>query len=86
MYLGLLGLLLVLMELTHEWRPEETDQKKDLGLGMNPRKAILWHASEFMSDAHARRLRTGLRRKLSSNAARNFVDPKIEVLHPSIIA
>ena len=61
-------LLMVLFDIIHEWRLEETDQGKYVGMGMNPRRAILWHVTEFMSDAHVSRIRTSLRRKLSYTA------------------
>ena len=61
-------LLMVLFDIIHEWRLEETDQGKYVGMGMNPRRAILWHVTEFMSDAHIARIRTSLRRKLSYTA------------------
>ncbi len=40
-------------------------------MGMNPRKAILWHGTEFMSDAHISRIRTSLRRNLSYTAVQS---------------
>ena len=63
-FLALWGLLMVLFEIVHEWRLKETDEGKYVGMGMNPRRAILWHHTEFMNDAHIARIRTSLRRKL----------------------
>ena len=65
---ALLALLQVLFEIVHEWRLEETQAGKYTGIGMNPRRAILWHVTEFMDDAHRVRIRTSLRRKLLSTA------------------
>ena len=62
---------MVLSEIVHEWRLEETDEGKYVGMGMNPRKAILWHVTEFMSDAHISRIRTSLRRRLSYTAVQS---------------
>ena len=68
LFLALWALLMVLFEIIHEWRLKETDEGKYVGMGMNPRRAILWHVTEFMSDAHIARIRTSLRRKLSYTA------------------
>ena len=68
LFLALWALLMVLFDVIHEWRLQETDEGKYVGMGMNPRRAILWHVTEFMSDAHASRIRTSLRRKLSCTA------------------
>ena len=65
---ALWALLIVLFEIIHEWQLKETDEGKYVGMGMNPRRAILWHVTEFMSDAHISRIRTSLRRKLSHTA------------------
>ena len=65
---ALWALLQVLFEIVHEWRLEETHAGKYTGMGMNPRRAILWHVTEFMDDAHRVRIRTSLRRKLGSTA------------------
>lgn len=65
---ALWALLMVLFEIVHEWRLKETHAGKYTGMGMNPRRAILWHVTEFMDDAHTSRIRTSLRRKLSSTA------------------
>ena len=48
--LALWALLAVLFEIIHEWRDE--DAGKDMGMGTNPRRAILWHATEFMTGEH----------------------------------
>ena len=68
LFLALWALLMVLFEIIHEWRLKETDEGKYVGMGMNPRRAILWHVTEFMSDAHIARIRTSLRRKWSCTA------------------
>jgi len=68
---GLGAVLMVLFEIVHEWQPQETEVGKDVGMGMNPRKAILWHFTEFMTDDHISRLRTSKRRKLSSAASQS---------------
>ena len=64
LFRALCGLLMVLFEIVHEWLHKETDQGKEMGMGMNSRSAILWHLAEFLSDAHITRSRTSLRRKL----------------------
>ena len=66
LFIALGGLLQVLFEIVHEWQLKETNMSKYMGIGMNPRKAILWHATEFMSDAHRRSIRICLRRTLSN--------------------
>ena len=53
--------LMVLFEIIYDWRIEETDKWKYAGMGTNPRRAILWHCQEFMSDAHVSRIRTSQR-------------------------
>ena len=68
LFIALGGLLQVLFEIVHEWRLKETNMSKYMGIGMNPRKAILWHATEFMSDAHRRSIRICLRRELLNTA------------------
>ena len=67
-FLALWALLMVLFDIIHEWRLKETVEGKYEGMGMNPRRAILWHVTEFMSDAHISRIRTSMRRKLSRKA------------------
>ena len=57
-FTALLALLQILFEIVHEWQTSETEVGKHLGHGMNPRRAILWHVSEFMSAQHVSRLRT----------------------------
>ena len=42
------------------------------GMGMNPRRTILWHLTEFMTDAHLSRIRMSLRRKLSDTALQSI--------------
>ena len=71
LFKALWALLMLLFEIVHEWRLKETDGGKCVGMGMNPRKAILWHGTEFMSDAHIYRLRTSLRRNLSYTAVQS---------------
>ncbi len=44
---------------------------KYVGIGTHPRKAILWHVTEFMSDAHISRIRTSLRRRLNNTAVQS---------------
>ena len=68
--------LMVLFEIIYDWRIKETDMWKYVGMGTNPRRAILWHCQEFMSDAHVSRIRTNLRRKL--------LKPALQAVHSSI--
>ena len=68
--------LMVLFEIIFDWRIAETDMLKYVGMGTNPRRAILWHCQEFMSDAHVSRIRTNLRRKL--------LKPALQSVHSSI--
>ena len=63
LFRALWALLMVLFEIVHEWQLKETDEGKYVGMAMNPRKAILWHRIEFMSEAHKKRIRTSPRRK-----------------------
>ena len=67
--LALWALVMVLFDIVHECRLQETDVGKYVGLGMNPRRAILWHVAEFMSDAHLKRIRTSQRRRPSPEPA-----------------
>ena len=77
-YTALWPLLMVLFEIVHEWKVKEIKEAHDVGMGTDPRKAILWHHTEFMTEAHKKRIRTSRRRQLSATAAQS-VDSAINV-------
>ena len=76
-FTALLALLQILFKIVHEWQTSEAEVGKHLGHGMNPRRAILYHVSEFMSAKRVSRLRTSLRRRQLSSALQS-VDSSME--------
>ena len=69
---ALWSLLTVLFEIVQKWKINEIDAAKFFGIGTDARKAILWHLTEFMTEAHIKRIRTSLRRELSSTATQSI--------------